>query len=208
MSLKEMGMNEISIIGASGHAKVVIDLAEDLGYSIKTVFDQNILIENLLNHSVSHDMDSIPFNSIIAIGNNNIRKKIANEISLSVPALIHQSSFISKYSKIGNGTVVMSGVSINVDVSIGEHCIINTNSSIDHDCEIGNYVHISPNASLAGNVEVGECTHIGIGACIIQGIKIGKNCIVGAGSVIIRDVLDGSVIVGNPGKELKKIKKQ
>lgn len=198
-------MNKISIIGASGHAKVIIDLAEDLGYSIKTVFDQNISIENLLKYSVSHDMDSIPLNSIIAIGNNYIRKKIANEISLFMPALVHPSSFVSKYSKIGNGTVVMSGVSINVDVEIGEHCIINTNSSIDHDCKIHDYVHISPNASLAGNVEVGECTHIGIGACIIQGIKIGKNCIIGAGSVLIRDVLDGTVIVGNPGKELKKI---
>ena len=197
-------MNEISIIGASGHAKVIIDLAEDLGYSIKTVFDQNILIENLFKYSVSHDMNSIPSNSVIAIGNNCIRKKLANEISLLMPALVHPSSFVSKYSKIGNGTVVMSGVSINVDVSIGEHCIINTNSSIDHDCIIHDYVHISPNASLAGNVKVGECTHIGIGACIIQGIKIGKNCIIGAGSVIIKDVLDGTVIVGNPGKELKK----
>lgn len=198
-------MTEISIIGASGHAKVIIDLAEDLGYSIKSVFDQNLLIESLLKYSVSHDMNSIPSNSVIAIGNNSIRKKIANEISLLMPALVHPSSFISKYSKIGNGSVVMSGVSINVDVSIGQHCIINTNSSIDHDCKIQDYVHISPNASLAGNVEVGECTHIGIGACVIQGTKIGKNCIIGAGSVIIKDVLDGTVIVGNPGKELRKI---
>jgi len=198
-------MNEVSIIGASGHAKVIIDLVEDLGFSIKTVFDQNILIEKLLKYSVSHDFNSIPENSIIAIGNNNIRKKLAKEIGLLMPALVHPSSFISKYSKIGNGSVVMSGVSVNVDVSIGEHCIINTNSSIDHDCKIDDYVHISPNASLAGNVEVGECSHIGIGACIIQGIKIGKNCIIGAGSVIIKDVMDGTVIVGNPGKELKKI---
>lgn len=198
-------MNEVSIIGASGHAKVIIDLVEDLGFSIKTVFDQNILIEKLLKYSVSHDFNSIPENSIIAIGNNNIRKKLAKEISLLMPALVHPSSFISKYSNIGNGSVVMSGVSVNIDVSIGEHCIINTNSSIDHDCKIDDYVHISPNASLAGNVEVGECSHIGIGACIIQGIKIGKNCIIGAGSVIIKDVMDGTVVVGNPGKELKKI---
>ncbi|GGE23894.1 acetyltransferase [Sphingobacterium cellulitidis] len=199
-------MNKISIIGASGHAKVIIDIIEELGYSIEKVFDQDIKKVEILNYKITHNFINLPKHSIIAIGNNYIRKKIADHNLFDFQALVHPQSVISKYAKLGKGTVVMAGVSVNADASIGKYCILNTNCSIDHDCKIHDFVHISPNASLAGNVEVGECTHIGIGACIIQGIIIGKNCIIGAGSVIVKDVLDGTVIVGNPGKELKKSK--
>lgn len=204
--LEGMKTNKISIIGASGHAKVIIDIAEILGYYIDKVFDQDENKLNILNFSVCHSFNDIPKESVIAIGNNQIRKVIATSCYLESPILIHPFSNVSKYSEIGTGTVVMSGVSINAGTSIGKHCIINTNSSIDHDCVINDFVHVSPNASLAGNVFIGEGTHIGIGACIIQGVKIGKNCVIGAGAVVIRDVLDGIIVVGNPAKELKKIK--
>lgn len=204
--LQVMTMNKISIIGASGHAKVIIDIAEILGYCIEKVFDQDDKKNNILNYSVCHSFVNIPKESVIAIGNNKIRKEIASSSYLESPVLVHPFSSVSKYSEIGLGTVVMSGVSINAGARIGKHCIINTNSSIDHDCVINDFVHISPNASLAGDVSIGEGTHIGIGACIIQGVKIGRNCVVGAGAVVIRDVLDGLIVVGNPAKEIIKNK--
>ncbi|MFD1166476.1 acetyltransferase [Sphingobacterium daejeonense] len=197
-------MNDISVIGASGHAKVIIDLIEELGYLIGNVYDQDFQKDKLLGFKVTHDFIDIPKQSIIAIGNNLVRKKIAIQFDLELNALIHPKSNVSRYSQIGKGTVVMAGVSINADSVIGKHCIINTNSSIDHECIIGDFVHVSPNAALAGNVQIGECSHIGIGSCIKQGVKVGKNCIIGAGAVVIRDVSDGLTIVGNPGKELKK----
>lgn len=203
MYLREMKMNNISVIGASGHAKVIIDLIEALGYAVENVYDQDIKKSYILNYKIVHNFNNLPKQSIIAIGDNCIRKKIAYSNSFSLPALVHPKSVISKYAALGEGTVIMAGVSVNSDSSIGNYCILNTNCSIDHDCKIADFVHISPNVALAGNVEVGECTHIGIGACVIQGIRIGKNCVIGAGAVIIKDVPDGSTIVGNPGKVIK-----
>jgi acetyltransferase EpsM len=69
---------------------------------------------------------------------------------------------------------------------------------------VEDFVHISPNAALAGNVKVGEGTQIGIGACVMQNIRIGKWAIIGAGAVIIRDVPDYAVVVGNPGRVIKR----
>ena len=198
-------MNNISVIGASGHAKVIIDLIEELGGTVENVYDQDINKKEIINYKIIHNFIKLPQQSIIAIGNNFIRKKIADENSFTLPALVHPKSVISKYAVLGEGTVVMAGVSVNADSSIGNHCILNTNCSIDHDCKIADFVHISPNVALAGNVEIGECTHIGIGACLIQGIKIGKNCVIGAGAVIIKDIPDGSTVVGNPGKIIKRI---
>ena len=197
-------MKKLYLYGASGHGKVIAEIAEENGFEIRAFIDADETKTSILNYEVVHQIPADVSNLIISIGNNSIRKKIAEENSeLTYPVLIHPSATKSKRSTIKDGSVVMAGVSVNADVSIGKHCIINTNASIDHDCIIEDFVHISPNTALAGNVEVGEGTHIGIGACIIQGIKIGKWCTIGAGAVIIKDVPDGATVVGNPGKIIK-----
>lgn len=199
-------MNKISVFGASGHAKVILEIIELNNISIENVFDADHAKTTLLNYSVNHDLKQVKSNTFVAIGNNSIRKKIVEQYDLTPDSLIHPSAVISKYVGMGIGSVVMAGVSINADSKIGDHCILNTNCSVDHDCIIEDYVHVSPNASLAGNVQIGEGTHVGIGSTIIQGIKVGRNCIIGAGAVIIKDVPDHSVVVGNPGKVIKKNK--
>jgi acetyltransferase EpsM len=93
---------------------------------------------------------------------------------------------------------------INSNSHIGKHSIINTNATIEHDCILKDFTHVSPGCSISGNVTIGEGSHVGTGACIIPGIKIGKWCIIGAGCVVIKDVPDYSVVVGNPGKIIKK----
>lgn len=200
-------MEIINIIGASGHSKVVIEIAEAANVPIGNIYDGNPKIQSILDYKVEHQSninlqsDRLHF---IAIGNNKVRANVATRYKdLNFRALIHPNVLLSKRSVIGIGTAVMAGVSINSSVTIGKHCIINTNSSIDHDCEIGDFVHISPNVGLAGNVTVGEGTHVGIGAQVIQGITIGKWATIGAGAVIIRDVPDYAVVVGNPGKIIK-----
>lgn len=197
-------MKEIYLLGASGHGKVIAEIAELLNYQILGFLDANPSIRSLMEYNVSPEIPKTTTTVFISVGVNETRKKIVeSNPNFKYPVLIHPKTNISKRSTLSEGTVVMAGVSINSDVKIGKQCIINTNASIDHDCIVSDYAHVSPNAALAGNVEVGEGTHIGIGACIIQGVKIGKWCTIGAGSVIIKDVPDNAVVVGNPGRILK-----
>ncbi len=192
------------LYGASGHGKVIAEIAEDLGFTDITFIDVDSSKKRMLDYKVIEPFVGQNLNAVVSIGNNIIRKKITLEnTTFSYQILKHPKTSISKRSQIGEGTVVMAGVSINSEVIIGKHCIINTNASIDHDCVIQDFVHVSPNVALAGNVTVGEGTHIGIGSSVMQGIKIGKWCTIGAGSVIIKDVPDGATIVGNPGKIIK-----
>lgn len=197
-------MRNLYLYGASGHGKVIAEIAEDLGFTGISFIDADSSKNQLLDYKIIQPLAAKNFNVIVSIGNNAIRKKIVGGNKyFSYETLIHPKSTISKRTHLGEGTVVMAGVSINVDTFIGKHCIINTNGSIDHDCTINDFVHISPNVALAGNVSVGEGSHIGIGASVIHGITIGKWCIIGAGAVIIKDVPDGSTVVGNPGKVIK-----
>lgn len=197
----------VYLIGASGHAKVILEILEILGVEIGALVDQNPEVTNLLNYVVGQDFPKSYHNLqdhvIVSIGNNLIRKRIVNSNIYNYYLAIHPKTNISSRAIIGIGTVVMAGATINTGVKICTHCIINTNASIDHDCFIADFVHISPNVALAGDVTIGEGTHVGIGACILQGLTVGKWAIIGAGAVIINNIPDYAVVVGNPGKIIK-----
>lgn len=194
------------LYGASGHAKVIIEILELNGIEIKGLFDDNPKIRNILDYQVLGAFNSTILNNdqvIISIGNNDLRKEISSKISANFGNATHPSAVISRRTSIGNGTVVMGNAIINSDTKIGSHVIINTSASIDHDCIIEDFAHISPNATLCGGVTVGEGTHVGAAAVIIPGIKIGKWAIIGAGAVVIKDVPDYVTVVGNPAKVIK-----
>ncbi len=197
------------LIGASGHAKVIIEILELLGISLDGLFDDNPDIKQLMDYPVlgSYAPSKAPDGRfIISVGNNLTRKKISERYAISYsPAIIHPRACISKRAKIDEGTVVMGHAIVNADTHIGRHVIINTSASVDHDCIIGDFAHISPNATLSGGVRVGEGTHVGSGAVVIPNITIGKWATIGAGAVIIRDVPDYAVVVGNPGRVIRKV---
>ncbi len=197
--------NKFCIYGASGHAKVIIEMLENTGVDIQGLYDDDPVKKLLLDYRVTNEksfLHSEGIEWIIGIGINAIRKKIAENNLLNYGVLIDKTAYVSKRAVIGEGSVIMPGVSINSSSNIGRHAIINTNASIDHDCILNDYVHVSPNATLCGGVVVGEGTHIGAGAIIIPGITIGKWCIIGAGSVIIMDIPDNLKVVGNPGRRI------
>ena len=198
--------NSITLYGASGHGKVIIDILNAAGVKIKSVIDDNPISESILDISITKtsefDMSSLG-ETIISIGNNKVRKKLSKSLRANFAKAIHPSAIISLNATIGEGTVIMAGVAINPDATIGKHCIINTNATIEHDALIADFVHICPGVSLAGNVNIGEGTQVGIGATVIQGISIGKWVTIGAGTVILNDVPDYAVVVGNPGKIIK-----
>ena len=200
-------MKQVYLYGAGGHAKVIAEIIELTGEMLKGVFDDNPDVTTLLHYpalgSFSQDLLTEKDQVIISVGNNRIRKRIAEMLNVSFGQAIHPSVILSRTATIGHGTVAMAGVTVNSEANIGRHVILNTQCSVDHDCRIGDFVHISPQVALAGDVNVGEGTHIGVGACVIQGVNIGRWCTIGAGSVIIRDVPDGTTVVGNPGRVIK-----
>lgn len=195
------------IIGAGGHAKVVVDILLESNQEIHGIWDENPELESFLGYPVKGDLyafKKMHINQfIIAIGNNLIRKKLSHELTDNIAIAIHPKSAVSKLSEVGTGSMIMANSTINAGAIIGKYVIVNTNASIDHDCMIGDFVHISPKAGLGGNVKVGEGTHVGLGSSVIQGVKIGKWATIGAGAVIIKDVPDYAVVVGNPGRIIK-----
>lgn len=201
-------MNRLIIIGASGHGKVVADIAKLNGYKDIVFLDDDTSKTECFGLPVIgtvsklNDLDGDIF---VAVGNSQIREKIMNSYSdRNYPVLIHPSAVVAQNIKIGEGAVIMAGAIINPDVIIGKGAIINTSSSIDHDCVLEDFVHVAVGAHLCGTVNVGNNTWIGAGATVSNNINICAEVTVGAGAVVIRDIEEKGTYVGIPAKNIKK----
>jgi len=203
-------VEKIIVVGASGHAKVVVDIIEKqelysilglIGLNGPTPLDYPSLglEEEFPNIAQAHQVKA----GIVAIGDNWTRSKVVERIKSIMPdfkfiTAIHPSAQIGRGAAIGDGTVVMAGAIINSGSVIGEHCIINTKASIDHDNTIGDFVSVAPNATTGGNVTIKPFSAIGLGANIIHGINIGEQTVIGAGALVLHDMPSFVVAYGMP----------
>lgn len=199
--------NKLIIIGASGHGKVVGDIAIRLNkwQSIAFLDDDESIKISMGLEVIGKTADAFIYKDeadfFVAIGNNAVREKIQEKLieeGLNIVSLIHPSAVIATDVKIGVGIVVMAGVVINSSSRIGKGCIINTSSSLDHDNVVEDYVHISPGVRTAGSVSIGKQTWIGIGSVVSNNVNICNGCKVGAGAVVVNDVTVPGTYVGVP----------
>lgn len=201
-------MEKLLIIGASGHGRVVGEIASLSESWGDIVFsdDNNASVEGFRTIGTTSTLENYIEDysyAFVAIGDNHIRinfLEVLKRIGYKIPTLIHPRSIISRSANLGPGTVVMAGAIINPGCTVGSGCILNTGCTVDHDCILGDGVHISPGAHLAGNVHVSACSWVCVGASIINNKKIGVNSIVAAGSAVITDVPDNVLMAGTPAK--------
>ena len=203
--------DKLIIIGASGHGKVVADIAIKINkWQSITFLDDDESIKTSMGLEVIGKTADAFINKdeadfFVAIGSNITRGKIQEKLieqGLNVVSLIHPSAIIGTDVEIGIGTAVMAGVVINSSSRIGKGCIINTSSSLDHDNMIEDYAHISPGVRTAGNVGIGKGTWLGIGSVVSNNVNICSGCKVGAGAVVVKDITEPGTYVGIPVRKI------
>ena len=195
--------DKVYLYGASGHAKVVMDIARLVYVDVPCMIDDNPNVNDLAGVPVVHSAEGLsPI--IVTIGDCQIRRKVVSKLGKrDYLTVIHPKAIIADRAEIGYGTVVMAGAIMNPYVEVGNHSIINTGASLDHDVKVGDFVHIAPHCTVCGGSEIGEGTWLGAGTTVIQGIHIGKDCYIGAGSVVVKDIPDGCLCYGNPCRIVK-----
>lgn len=196
-------MNRLIIIGAGGHGKVIADAALKNGYTNICCVDDHAIGDVMGFPIIGTTADVECLNDgntdfVIGIGNNALRKMIAEAHNVNWVSIVHPSAQIGFNAEIGKGTVVMANAVVNVCAKIGEHCIINTGAIVEHDNVIENYAHISPNVALGGTVRIGSLTHVGIGATVKNNTEICSDCTIGAGAVVVKNIKEPGTYVGVP----------
>lgn len=211
-------MENIILIGSSGHAKVIIDMVEKQGaYKIVGLIDAFRPVgEETLGYKIIGAEDDLPIlvgqydlkGFIVAIGDNSIRATVAANVACCCPGLppvtaIHPNSSIGKGATVAEGSVIMAGAVINPCCQIGRFCIVNTAASLDHDSVMEDFSSLAPGASTGGNCRIGHHSAVSIGATLRHGIKVGAHSVVGAGSLLMTDLGDYSIAYGVPATKIR-----
>jgi len=201
------------IIGAGGHAKVIIDILQDAGVPLAGCISANPDIRDVLGVPVIGGDGELPklfesgiHSAFIAIGDNRRRRELSRTIralGFHLVNAISPHAVVARSAKLGQGIAIMPGAVINACARIGDGAIINTGATVDHDCVIGEYAHVAPGCSLAGCVTLGEGAFLGTGSRAIPEVSVGAWTTVGAGGVIIRNLGEHAVAVGVPAIVIK-----
>ena len=205
-------LKEVIIIGASGHGRVIADILEETPeYRILGFIDSyKAKGTQVLGYQVLGDLGDMEkefkdraVHAIVGIGDNWTRKTIALEAKQLCPRMhyinaVHPSAVISKYSKMGQGVVVVAGSVINAGAQIGNHTIINTKSSVGHDTVLRDYSSLASGVTIGGNVQIGELSAISLGAVVRNNIRIGDNTVIGSCSYVNQAIGDNVLAIGSP----------
>lgn len=208
---------ELVVLGAGGHAKVVVATLQAAGRGVSRVLDDDpdTWGTRLLGVPVEGPIARLSLNShpcldagdaiaaIAAIGDNRIRQELTTTYPLAWATAVHPRAWVDPRADVGEGSVVFAGAVVEPDAVLEAHVIVNTGAVVNHDCRVGSYVHVAPAASLAGGVEVGEGSLIGMGSVVLPGVRLGAWVTVGAGAVVVADVADHATVVGVPARVRK-----
>jgi sugar O-acyltransferase (sialic acid O-acetyltransferase NeuD family) len=207
------------ILGAGGHARVLIDLLLRTGTPKPVAVvdrDRSLIGREILGVPVVGDdaalADFDPRYVVLVNGVGSVRSTAARrdlyvrcrELGCEFATLVHPTAVLGSGVELGHGAQVLATAVVNTGAYLGENCIINTAAVIEHDCRIGAHAHVASGATLAGGVTLQPGVHVGAGATLIQGVTVGARTVVGAGAVVIGDLAEDTVAVGVPARALAK----
>jgi UDP-perosamine 4-acetyltransferase len=205
-----MADGPVVILGAGGHAKVVVELLRACGQTIVGLLDADPTPRQVLGVDVIGDdlrlaglrRDGVA-HAFVALGDNRLRAEVGRrlgELGFELVNAVSPQAIVSPSVRLGAGVAIMAGAVINAEGRIDDLAIINTGAAIDHDAWIGEAAHVAPGSALAGNVTVGRRAFLGIGCSVVPGVNIGDDAIVGAGACVLRDVEAATTAVGVPAQ--------
>jgi UDP-perosamine 4-acetyltransferase len=209
------GLPAVVVIGAGGHAKVVVEVIRAQGcYDVVGCTDRAPERGDVVGAPVLGSDDVLPDlyargvrQCFIALGDNALRRKVAGRVTalgFDLCNAISPNAVVSPTARLGRGVAVMAGAVINAAAVVQDLAIINTRAVVDHDCQIGEAAHVAPQAALAGCVRIGSLAFVGAGATILPGLSVGERTIVGAGATVTSDLGANVVAVGIPAKPLRR----
>lgn len=203
------------LLGAGGHARVLLALAHAAGWRLAGVCDPELAAQRVAiwrdlpvlgSDEALANRNPAMFGLINGVGQlpgDDTRRRVYETCraqGFTFPPLVHPGAWVADDVRLDDGVQVMAGTVIQPACSLGANTIVNTGASVDHDCVIGAHVHVAPGATVCGGVRVGDRASLGAGATVIQGLVIGSDAVIGAGATCVRDVAAGAVLIGVPAR--------
>jgi sugar O-acyltransferase (sialic acid O-acetyltransferase NeuD family) len=209
-------MDEIILLGSGGHTKACIDVIESENrFKIAGLIERDAHERNtVLGYPIIGTDVDLPrlvkqyqyaFIAVGQVSDSLKRRNIYKDLILlgfNIPNIISPTAYVSKYAKLGSGTIIMHSAVVNADAQIGSNCIINNRALIEHDVTIDNHCHVSTGAIINGHSRIGEGSFVGSSAVINQCVEIVSNCVIGSCTVVTKSIPEEGIYVGNPFRKI------
>lgn len=207
----------VTVIGAGGHASVVVDLLSCLPRCpLEEIVDSGrtgrAVGRRIGGHDVRRRFDDLTDSEmtrrafVAAVGDAAVRADLCTSVLARggrLSTLIHPRANVSDFALIAGGVTICAFAHVGPSARVGVGAIVNTGAVVEHDCVIEEYAHVAPRAALAGDVAVGARSWVGLGASVINSVRIGSEVTIGAGAVVVDDVADGCTVVGVPARPIR-----
>lgn len=205
-------MSDVFILGAGGHASVVIDALEKLKIKIAGVVgprddcrDSGLVLlgdDEWLRKRGPKGVTLVNgLGGLTPFGDRSKKYELYKSEKFSFLTVIDPNAIVSKHASIGEGSFIAAGAVVQTQARIGQNCIVNTGALVDHGCLVEDHVQIAPGAVLAGDVTLRRGVYVGLGAKILQGKHVGELSQIAAGAVVVRNIQPRMLALGVPARE-------
>lgn len=187
---KELTLPKSVILGKNVVIEKGVEIGENVNIGHNTVIKSKTIIGNNVIIGCNCTIGSVGFG---------YEKTESSEYKL----ITHIGNIVIKDDvEIGNNTCIDRAVL--GSTVIGKNVKIDNLVHIAHGVKIDENSLIIANSMIAGSVSIGKNCWIAPSSTIKNGIKIKDNALIGLAAVVLKDVEEDQIIIGNPGKTLKK----
>lgn len=200
----------VSIVGAGGHARTLVNILELKGYTVKGVYDdqykdeyQGELVEG---YPLLGGLDAISASELLVVAKGDCKdlERLSRQFNSQLLRnnLIHPSALVET-KRLGQANQVSAMSYVSKSASLGSHNLIYSQSAVEHEVIIGDYNVITVNVSLCGRVKIGNGCFFGASSTVLPKLHICDGVKIAAGAVVTKNISEPGTYVGIPAKKIQ-----
>ncbi|WP_372593646.1 NeuD/PglB/VioB family sugar acetyltransferase [Actinotalea sp.] len=143
---------------------------------------------------------------VVCAGKGSSRAALVERLGASperFATVLHPTVEVPGGCTVGPGSVLLSGVVLTADVTVGSHVVAMPQVTFTHDDVIEDFATFAAGVSLGGSVRVGRGAYLGMNVSVREGLSVGAGATVGMGAAVLASVPGGQTWAGVPARALR-----